>query len=87
METKQFTTTILTAAEGKSLTQADNNLGIRNRIIASRVAIGANDTASNWVEITKAQADEYRAAQEAAFKADEEAQWVNDDADAANTEA
>lgn len=87
MEAKQFTTTILTAAEGKSLTQADNNLDIRNRIIASCVAIGANDSASNWVEITKAQADEYKAAQEAAIKADEEAQWVNDNADVDNTEA
>lgn len=85
METKQFTTTILTAAEGKSLTQADNNLDIRERIIAYTVAIGANDTPDNWVEITKEQADEYRAAQEAAIKGDEEA--MNTDANDADANA
>lgn len=74
METKQFTTTIITAAEGKSLTQADNDLDIRQRVIAKLVAIGANDTPDNWVEITAEQADAYRAEQEAAAaKADEEA--------------
>lgn len=59
MKTEKFTTMILTPEEGKYLTQTAG-VDIRERIISTSVALGRNDSAANWREITQAEADEYR---------------------------
>lgn len=69
MEATTFTTTVLTAGEGKSLTQS-GEIDIMQRIIASRVALGRNDSPENWTEISQEQADEYRRQQDAAREED-----------------
>lgn len=69
MTSKQFTTTVLTPADGMYLTQK-GDVEISQRIIARTVALDANDSPDNWREITQAEADAYRAAQD---KAAEEA--------------
>lgn len=49
---KEFNTTVITAEEGKYLTQSFD-LDIENRVIATTVALGKNDSVDNWKEITK----------------------------------
>lgn len=49
---KEFNTTVITADEGKYLTQSFD-LDIENRVIATTVALGKNDSVDNWKEITK----------------------------------
>lgn len=49
---KDFNTTVITAEEGKYLTQSFD-LDIENRVIATTVALGKNDSVDNWKEITK----------------------------------
>lgn len=49
---KDFNTTVITAEEGKYLTQSFD-LDIENRVIATTVALGENDSVDNWKEITK----------------------------------
>lgn len=73
MQSEQFTTIVIKADEGKFLTQVAD-IDIRERIVASVVAIGKNDSASNWQEINATQAKHYRDAQEEARNDDEEAE-------------
>lgn len=49
---KDFNTTVITAEEGKYLTQSFD-LDIENHVIATTVALGKNDSVDNWKEITK----------------------------------
>ena len=60
---------MLVASDGYKLTQADDNIGIEKRIIATRVALAINDSIENWKEIPDAEAaaieEEIRAAHEA----------------------
>lgn len=49
---KDFNTTVITAEEGKYLTQSFD-LDIENRVIATTVSLGKNDSVDNWKEITK----------------------------------
>lgn len=53
---KDFNTTVITAEEGKYLTQSFD-LDIENRVIATTVALGKNDSVDNWKEITKEEGD------------------------------
>lgn len=52
MKSNSFTTVILTPDEGYFLTQSDDSINIENRIVCSQVALGKNDNADNWKEIT-----------------------------------
>lgn len=58
MKSTEYTTTILTAENGMYLTQSAD-VDILSREIAATVALGRNDSADNWKEITKAEADAY----------------------------
>lgn len=70
MTSEQFATTILTAAEGHFLTQADNDTPIANRVVATTIALGRHDAPDNWREIDAAEAERYKQEQEAAMEAD-----------------
>lgn len=69
METKKVTITWLHASEGMYLTQA-GDINIKERYFAVAIALGKNDSATNWVEITKEQANGYKKQQQAAYDAD-----------------
>lgn len=53
---KEFNTTVITADEGKYLTQ-NFELDINNRVIATTIALGKKDSVDNWKEITKEEGD------------------------------
>ena len=76
MESNNNTPIVIVPDEGKFLTQAAD-VEILDRIIASTIVLGKNDTRSNWIEIDQAQADEYMALKEKEIeerrKAEEEA--------------
>lgn len=69
MTSENFTTTILRPEEGMFLTNA-GDVDIRNRVIATTIALGRNDSAENYVEIDADKADAYRAEQKAALDED-----------------
>lgn len=69
MITENFTTTILKPEEGHFLTQKEE-LDIRQRVIASTVALGRYDAPENWIEIDADKAQEYREEQQKAFEED-----------------
>lgn len=71
MTQEQYTTQvrILNADEGMMLTQADENIEIRNRIISDRVYLADTDTPESWKEITREEADRIEAEQNTARKA------------------
>lgn len=50
---------IIEAKDGKFLTQAATDINIHKRIIAKKVAIGKNDSADNWCEISAKEAQEF----------------------------
>lgn len=56
---ESFTTVILKANEGFYLTQKDTNIDIKDRIIATTLALGKNDSVDNWIEITQEEGFEY----------------------------
>lgn len=76
MASNNNTPIVVVPDEGKFLTQAAD-VEILDRIIASTIVLGKNDTRSNWIEIDQAQADEYMTLKEKAReerrKAEEEA--------------
>ena len=63
MGSNNNTPIVVVPDEGKFLTQAAD-VEILDRIIASTIVLGKNDTRSNWIEIDQAQADEYMALKE-----------------------
>ena len=63
MASNNNTPIVIVPDEGKFLTQAAD-VEILNRIIATTIVLGKNDTRSNWIEIDQAQADEYMALKE-----------------------
>lgn len=69
METKEYRTVIITPAEGMFLTRARQPEDITLAVVSTRVALGQNDSPSDWREITADEADEIRAAQLAAMEA------------------
>ena len=70
MTTSNFTTIILKPEDGKFITQADENIDIRQRIVATTVALGKNDKEENWVEIDAETAENYRNLQKQAYEED-----------------
>lgn len=53
---KEFNTKVITADNGKYLTQ-NFELDINNRVVATTIALGKNDSVDNWKEITKDEGD------------------------------
>lgn len=68
MKQTKGTPTILTAAPGMKLTQADESTTLSDRIVTQRVYLAVNDSADNWKEITAAEGAEIMAAQAEAAK-------------------
>ena len=73
MTNENFNTIVLRASEGNYITQR-NEVEIIDRIIATVVCLGRNDSADNYVEIDKETADNYKAAKQEAIKAQIDAQ-------------
>ena len=65
MTQESFKTTVLRPSPGHYLTQAAD-VDINDRMIASVVALGANDSADNYTEIDEATAEQIRQDQAAA---------------------
>lgn len=63
MITEEFKTIILKADEGKYLTQA-TDVDIKERIIATTIALGKFDKPENYKEISAEEAEEYKKLQE-----------------------
>lgn len=58
---------VIKADNGKFLTQSDD-VDIKDRVIATSVALGKNDSMLNWREISATEAENYRKEQEASLK-------------------
>lgn len=67
----EFTTIFLTASEGFYITQKDDSIDIKDRIIATKIALGKYDSPDNYIEITEDQANEYKDLIEQANKQEE----------------
>lgn len=63
MTATNFTTVILKPDTDMYLTQKED-VDILERVIATTVALGKNDSPDNWVEISKEKADTYKKEQE-----------------------
>jgi len=74
MVTNEFKTTIITAKEGYYITNVSDDIDIKDRLIATSIALGKFDSVDNYKEITKAEADELKKQQEEAQKKDIETQ-------------
>ena len=79
MTTENYSSVILKANEGFYITEVDDSIVIQNRTIATAVALGTNDSADNYKEITadeanelKRQQDEARKEQIAAYRLEQE---------------
>lgn len=70
MKQTSFTTIILTAGRGKYLTQASQDVDIKDRVIGKKVALGANDSPDNWCEISEADKEEFERQRTEAMEAD-----------------
>lgn len=66
-----FTTTILKASEGFVITNS-KDVDIKDRVFASEIALGKNDSQENWKEIPQAEADALKEAQVIALKEQQE---------------
>lgn len=60
-----YTTRVLEASEGFTLTQSAD-VPLLERSLVKKVYLAVNDSPANWKEITDAEADEIRRAQEEA---------------------
>lgn len=65
MNTYDYVTRVLEASEGFTLTQSAD-VPLLERILVKKVYLAVNDSPANWKEITDAEADEIRRAQEEA---------------------
>lgn len=81
MKQKQFTTTVIEADEDKFLTQASKDIDINDRVIGTKIAIGANDSPDNWCEISKADAEEFFAQRSASDAISSPLPSLSDDAE------
>ena len=67
MTTENYSSVIIKAKEGFYITEVDS-IDIQNRTIATAVALGTNDSADNYKEITAEEADELKRQQDEARK-------------------
>lgn len=59
-------TKVIRPSEGHYLTQVDEEISITDRMVATVIAIGKNDSPDNYKEITQEEADAIRQEQAAA---------------------
>ena len=64
MISNTFTTIIIEAESGKYLTQSDENIELKDRIVSTKIALGKYDTVDNYKEITKEEGDAIKVEQE-----------------------
>lgn len=69
MTTSSFTTIILKSEPNHYLTQKECD-DIRERLIATTIALGKNDSADNYIEIDAKTAEKYQQEQKEAIEAD-----------------
>ena len=68
MTSENYSSVIIKAKEGFYITEVDDSMGSQNRTIATAVALGTNDSADNYKEITAEEADELKRLQDEASK-------------------
>lgn len=68
MTSENYSSIIIKAKEGFYITEVDDTIDIQNRTIATAVALGTNDSADNYKEITANEADELKRQQDEARK-------------------
>lgn len=68
MTSENYSSVIIKSNEGFYITEKDDSIDIRNRTIATAVALGTNDNADNYKEITADEADELKKMQDEARK-------------------
>lgn len=68
MTSENYSSVIIKAKEGFYITEVDDSIDIQNRTIATAVALGTNDNADNYKEITADEADELKRLQDEARK-------------------
>lgn len=71
MTTENFTSIVLTADAGYYLTQTAD-VELRDRIVASKIALSRHSMVDDWKEITKEEADQIIADQNAEREANDE---------------
>ena len=68
MTTENYSSVIIKAKEGFYITEVDDTIDITKRTIATAIALGTNDSADNYKEITADDADELKRLQDEARK-------------------
>lgn len=68
MTSENYSSVIIKAKEGFYITEKDDSVDIKKRIIATAIALGTNDNADNYKEITAEEADELKRQQDDARK-------------------
>ena len=71
-----YTVVVLQPSEGYTITQSAD-VEVQDRILSKKVFLAVNDSPSNWKEITDAEAEEVRVAQEEYVKGQKELQKEN----------
>lgn len=64
MKSNSFTTIIIEAENNHYLTQSDDSVNIKDRMVATTIALGKYDSPENYKEITKEEGDAIRAEQD-----------------------
>ncbi len=61
MKIIQLTATIIEADENMYLTQADESIELKDRLVVTKLALGKYDSADNYKEISKEEGDAIKA--------------------------
>lgn len=64
MKSNTFTTVIIEAEPNHYLTQVDDSIELKDRIVATIIALGKYDSPDNYKEITEAEANAIKTQQE-----------------------
>lgn len=64
MKTNAFTTIIIEAEENGYLTQISDDIDLKDRLVAKKIALGKHDSPDNWKEISREEGDDIKAEQE-----------------------
>lgn len=74
MTSENYSMLTIKASDGYYITDKSDDVDIKQRIIATEIAIGKNDSADNYKEITAEEADELKRLQDEARKQEIERQ-------------
>lgn len=72
MKNSNYTVRVIEAESGYKLTQADENVAIKDRFVATKIFLSKDDSEDNYKEITDAEAEEIRKEREAFEQAERE---------------